>query len=328
MLDLYNILSEKIMVHFDSNAVQTALPYRQLIECLKHGLNLPIETPPRSFFAPNNDASCVLIMPAWKPKEFFGVKLVSVWPSNKDSGLPTVSGVYVLLSCENGMPLAIIDGTELTLRRTAAAAALAASKLARKNSQTLAVLGTGALSVPMVQAHTSMHQFKKILIWGRKKTPAMSVVERLKMIGIEAAYSEDLDATLNQADVIAAVTTATEPFIHTQSLKPGAHLGLIGAFTPHMAEAEPALMEKAQVFADNRMAVLEKGGEVYQAIQQGFISSSNIEGELAELVSAPSRSWRKNDQAITVFKSVGFASLDLIAAELVYQSKANSMPKD
>ena len=309
------------MNYFDSSAVRKALPYPQLIDALAHGLQLPIEAPPRSFFTPNDDASCVLIMPAWKTKEVFGVKLVSVWPSNKDIGSPTVSAVYVLLSCENGMPLAVIDGTELTLRRTAAAAALAASLLARKNSQTLAMLGTGALSVPLVQAHASVMHFKNILIWGRQKNKALSVVAELKNLGIESTYSEDLSATLNKADVVAAATTATEPFIISKWLKPGTHLGLIGAFTPQMAEAEPALMSKVQIFADNRSAVLEKGGEILQAIDQGIISPSSIEGELSELASAPTRSWRNNDQAITVFKSVGFASLDLIAAELVFQSK-------
>lgn len=311
------------MNYFDSSAVSNALPYPQLIDALAHGLQLPIEAPPRSFFTPNDDASCVLIMPAWKTKEVFGVKLVSVWPSNKDIGSPTVSAVYVLLSCENGMPLAVIDGTELTLRRTAAAAALAASLLARKNSQTLAMLGTGALSVPLVQAHASVMHFKNILIWGRQKNKALSVVAELKNLGIESTYSEDLSATLNKADVVAAATTATEPFIISKWLKPGTHLGLIGAFTPQMAEAEPALMSKVQIFADNRSAVLEKGGEILQAIDQGIISPSSIEGELSELASAPTRSWRNNDQAITVFKSVGFASLDLIAAELVFQSKTN-----
>jgi ornithine cyclodeaminase len=311
------------MNYFDSSAVRKALPYPQLIDALAHGLQLPIEAPPRSFFTPNDDASCVLIMPAWKTKEVFGVKLVSVWPSNKDIGSPTVSAVYVLLSCENGMPLAVIDGTELTLRRTAAAAALAASLLARKNSQTLAMLGTGALSVPLVQAHASVMHFKNILIWGRQKNKALSVVAELKNLGIESTYSEDLSATLNKADVVAAATTATEPFIISKWLKPGTHLGLIGAFTPQMAEAEPALMSKVQIFADNLSAVLEKGGEILQAIDQGIISPSSIEGELSELASAPTRSWRNNDQAITVFKSVGFASLDLIAAELVFQSKTN-----
>ena len=311
------------MNYFDSSAVKKALPYPELIDALAQGLQLPIKAPPRSFFAPNDDASCVLIMPAWKAKEVFGVKLVSVWPSNKDIGSPTVSAVYVLLSCENGMPLAVIDGTELTLRRTAAAAALAARILARKNSQTLAILGTGALSVPMVQAHASVMHFKNILIWGRQKNKALSVVAELKNLGIESTYSEDLDATLKQADVVAAATTATEPFILSKWLQPGTHLGLIGAFTPQMAEAEPALMSKVQVFADNRSAVLEKGGEILQAIDQGIISPSSIEGELSELASAPTRSWRNNDQAITVFKSVGFASLDLIAADLVFQSKTN-----
>ena len=311
------------MNYFDSSAVKKALPYPELIDALAQGLQLPIKAPPRSFFAPNDDASCVLIMPAWKAKEVFGVKLVSVWPSNKDIGSPTVSAVYVLLSCENGMPLAVIDGTELTLRRTAAAAALAARILARKNSQTLAILGTGALSVPMAQAHASVMHFKNILIWGRQKNKALSVVAELKNLGIESTYSKDLDATLKQADVVAAATTATEPFILSKWLQPGTHLGLIGAFTPQMAEAEPALMSKVQVFADNRSAVLEKGGEILQAIEQGIISPSSIEGELAELASMPIRSWRNNDQAITVFKSVGFASLDLIAAELVFQSKTN-----
>jgi ornithine cyclodeaminase len=218
------------------------------------------------------------------------------------------------------MPLAVIDGTELTLRRTAAAAALAAKILARKKSQTLAILGTGALCVPMVQAHVSVHTFKNILIWGRQASKALEAVAELRTLGIESNYSEDLEETLSQADVVAAATTATEPFILSKWLKPGAHLGLIGAFTTQMAEAEPALMSKAQVFADNRAAVLEKGGEIYQAIQQGILLPEGIVGELAELASDPSKSWRKNDQSITVFKSVGFASLDLIAAELVYQA--------
>ena len=325
MPDLYNILPDtNTMDYFDSSAVQKALPYPKLIEALAKGLQLPIQAPSRSYFAPNDDASCVLIMPAWKTKEIFGVKLVSVWPSNKAIDAPTVSAVYVLLSCENGLPLAVIDGTELTLRRTAAAAALAAKTLARKNSQTLAVLGTVALCVPMVQAHASVHPFKSILIWGRQKSKALAAVAELKTLGIESDYSEDLSDTLQQADVVAAVTTATEPFILSKWLKPGTHLGLIGAFTTQMAEAEPALMSKAQIFADDRSAVLEKGGEIYQAIQQKIILPSSIEGELAELASDPARSWRKKDEAITVFKSVGFASLDLIAAELVYQSKEKS----
>ena len=308
------------MHHFDSKAVEKALPYPLLADALAQGLQQAIEAPPRSHLTPNHDASCVLIMPAWRPHQLMGVKLVSVWPGNNAKGESAVSGVYVLISCENGHPVAVLDGTALTLRRTATAAALAARKLARQNSRTLAMLGTGALSVPLVQAHVDVMPFDNVLVWGRQASKAQAVVAQLQQQGIAASVATDLEQTLAQADVVAAATTATEAFIRADWVRPGTHLGLIGAFTAQMAEAEPALMSQAQVFADSRSAVLEKGGEVFQAIQQGLIAPAAILAELAELAAQPERHWRRDAQDITVFKSVGFASLDLIAAELVYNA--------
>jgi ornithine cyclodeaminase len=310
------------MHHFDSKAVEKALPYPLLANALAQGLQQAIEAPPRSHLTPNHDASCVLIMPAWRPHQLMGVKMVSVWPGNNAKGESAVSGVYVLISCDNGHPVAVLDGTALTLRRTAAAAALAARKLARQNSRTLAMLGTGALSVPLVQAHVEVMPFDSVLVWGRQVGKAQAVVAQLQQQGIVASAATDLEQTLAQADVVAAATTATEPFIRTDWVRPGTHLGLIGAFTAQMAEAEPALMAQAQVFADSRSAVLEKGGEVFQAIQQGLIAPAAIQAELAELAAQPEGHCRRAAQDITVFKSVGFASLDLIAAELVYNAKA------
>lgn len=310
------------MHHFDSRAVEKALPYPLLVDALAQGLQQAIEAPPRSHLTPNHDASCVLIMPAWRPHRLMGVKLVSVWPGNNAKGESAVSGVYVLISCDNGHPVAVLDGTVLTLRRTAAAAALAARKLARQGSKTLAILGTGALSVPLAQAHVGVMPFENVLIWGRQPSKAQAVVAQLEKHGIAASVATDLEQTLAQADVVAAATTATEPFIRTAWVRPGTHLGLIGAFTAQMAEAEPALMAQAQVFADSRSAVLEKGGEVFQAIQQGLIAPTAIQAELAELAAQPEGHGRRGAQDITVFKSVGFASLDLIAAELVYNAQA------
>jgi ornithine cyclodeaminase len=309
------------MQFFDQAAVAQALPYPALIDALAAGLQQPIESPARSVYAPNGDNSAVLIMPAWKHHENMGVKLVSIWPGNSARGKSAVSAVYVLISCEDGNPVAVLDGTELTLRRTAAAAALAARILARKNSQTLAILGTGSLSAPMAAAHASVMDFKRIVVWGRDVNKAQAVVDSLALQGITAQASGDLQATLAQADVVSAASTATEPFIRSDWVKPGTHLGLIGAFTPTMAEAEPALMPRAQVFADSREAILQKGGEVLQAIQQGLIAASDIQAELAEIAAQPQRTWRSGDDAITVFKSVGFASLDLIAAELVFGAR-------
>jgi alanine dehydrogenase len=309
------------MHHFDSKAVEKALPYPLLADALAQGLQQAIEAPPRSHLTPNHDASCVLIMPAWRPHQLMGVKLVSVWPGNNAKGESAVSGVYVLISCENGHPVAVLDGTALTLRRTAAAAALAARKLARQDSRTLAMLGTGALSVPLVQAHVDVMRFENVLVWGRQASKSQAVVAQLQRQGIAASVATDLEQTLTQADVVAAATTATEPFIRTDWVRPGTHLGLIGAFTAQMAEAEPALMAQAKIFADSRSAVLEKGGEVFQAIQQGMISPAAIQAELAELAAQPEGHVWRDAQDITIFKSVGFASLDLIAAEQVFNAK-------
>ena len=305
------------MKYFDMKAIQTALPYPLLVEALAQGLQQFAQTPARSFFSPNQDASCVMIMPAWRPHQMMGVKLVSVWPENNAKGESAVSAVYVVISCLDGRPLAVLDGTELTLRRTAAAAALAAKRLARENSETLAVLGTGSLSVPLVQAHTDTMRLKNVLVWGRQFHKTQRVVKQLKELGIEVRAMGDLEETLALSDVVAVATTATEPFLKADWVKPGTHISLVGAFTPQMAEAEPVLMARAQLFADCRASVLEKGGEVFQAIKQGLVLDSDIIADLAELTAQSDRNWRHDGQAITVFKSVGFALLDLIAAEVV-----------
>ena len=305
------------MKYFDTKAIQTALPYQLLVEALAQGLQQFAQTPARSFFSPNQDASCVMIMPAWRPHQMMGVKLVSVWPENNAKGESAVSAVYVVISCLDGRPLAVLDGTELTLRRTAAAAALAAKRLARENSETLAVLGTGSLSVPLVQAHTDTMRFKNVLVWGRQFHKTQRVVKQLKELGIEVRAMGGLEETLALSDVVAVATTATEPFLKADWVKPGTHISLVGAFTPQMAEAEPVLMARSQLFADCRASVLEKGGEVFQAIKQGLVLDSDIIADLAELTAQSDRNWRHDGQAITVFKSVGFALLDLIAAEVV-----------
>jgi len=299
--------------------VARRLPYAGLIQALASGLLEPIESPPRGIFNPNQDASCVLIMPAWRPHRLMGTKIVSIWPGNNARGKPAVSAVYIVNSCEDGTPQAVIDGTELTLRRTAATAALGAQLLARPNSKRLAILGTGALSVPMALAHHSVFDLSETTIWGRQLDKAQAVVDQLASAGITAHATTDLQSALASSDIVAAATTATKPFIRRDWVQPGTHLGLIGAFTASMAEAEPALLPKVRLFADSREAVLEKGGEVLQALRAGLIAQSDVRAELAELLASPHTSGRLSEQDITVFKSVGFAALDLIAAEHLLQ---------
>jgi ornithine cyclodeaminase len=303
--------------------VERLAPYGPLIEALAKGLGEPIECPPRSHFNPNHDASAVLIMPAWRPHQIMGTKIVSIWPENNSRGQSAVSAIYVVTSCKDGTPLAVIDGTELTLRRTAAAAALAARTLARPNSQRLLVLGTGALSAHLAMAHHSVFNLSEVTVWGRSLDKACRVVASLAQVGIAAHATSDLQLALANADIVAAATTASTPFIPSAWVRTGTHLGLIGAFTANMAEAEPELLPRGRLFADNRAAVLEKGGEVVQALRAGLISEKDVLAELSELVASPALvSGRRADSDITVFKSVGFAALDLIAAEHVLSGLA------
>ena len=299
--------------------VERLAPYGPLVEALAKGLREPIESPPRSHFNPNHDASTVLIMPAWKPHQVMGTKIVSIWPENNARGQSAVSAIYVVTSCKDGTPLAVIDGTELTLRRTAAAAALAARMLARPKSTRLLVVGSGALSAHMAMAHHSVFSLSEITIWGRQLEKAQSVVATLARAGITARATDDLQQALANTDIVAAATTASTAFIPSEWVHAGTHLGLIGAFTSSMAEAETQLLPRARLFADNRAAVLEKGGEVVQALRAGLISAQDVLAELSELVALPSLvDGRREDADITVFKSVGFAALDLIAAQHVH----------
>jgi ornithine cyclodeaminase/alanine dehydrogenase-like protein (mu-crystallin family) len=304
--------------------IERLAAYGPLVDALAKGLREPIESPPRSHFNPNHDASAVLIMPAWKSHQVMGTKIVSIWPENNARGQSAVSAIYVVTSCKDGTPLAVMDGTELTLRRTAAAAALAARSLARPESSRLVVVGTGALSAHLAMAHHSVLKLSEITIWGLQLDKARSVVATLARAGIAAHATVDLQHALASTDIVAAATTASAAFIPGAWVRAGTHLGLIGAFTATMAEAEPELLARARLYADSRTAVLEKGGEVVQALRAGLISAEDVLAELSELVAVPRLvHGRRADTDITVFKSVGFAALDLIAAEHVLAGMAD-----
>jgi ornithine cyclodeaminase len=298
---------------FDAAAVARLCPYDRLVDALALGLREPITSPTRTHLDPPGDGSAFLIMPAWQAGGLIGVKMISVWAANAAAGKPTVTALYNVFSCIDGMPVAVIDGTELTLRRTAAAAALGARLLARKGRLRLAVLGTGALAPEMAEAHASVLDLDGITLWGRRVDAAQRVAETLAGRGIAATVEQSLERAVAGADVIVAATTATVPFIEPAWVRPGTHLGLFGAFTTAMAEAVPGLFPAVSLFADTRAGVLEKGGEVTQAIAAGLIAPQAIRAEFAEMV-ASDKPWRLNDAEITVLKSVGFAALDLLAA--------------
>jgi len=258
----------------------------------------------------------LLLMPAWREGEALGVKLASVFPGNPARGVSTVSGLYILLDGATGHPLALLDGEAITLRRTGAASALAASYLARPDSATLLIVGTGRLAPYMALAHCSIRSFEQVLVWGRSPEKARSLAGRLAGERLPANAVADLAGACSKADVITCATTAREPVLLGRWLRPGTHVDLVGAYAADMRESDDELVSRAEIVVDTFAGALKEAGDIVQAIQSGALRRDAVRAELADVVAArhPGRS---SPAQITLFKSVGAALEDLCAAQLV-----------
>jgi alanine dehydrogenase len=254
-------------------------------------------------------------MPAWQSGRSLGVKIVTVFPGNTKRSLPAVYGTYVLLDVETGKPLALLDGTALTLRRTAAASALAADFLARQDSAVHLMVGTGALAPHLAAAHAAMRPIRETRIWGRDPQKATALAARLAESGIPAAPTRDLAEAAGTADIVTCATLASEPVIHGDWLRPGTHVDLVGGYTPEMREADDTAVRRARVYVDTAAAAQE-AGDIVQPLRSGALADDGIIGDLFDLTRG-SVTGRGDPGEITLFKSVGTALEDLAAAELV-----------
>jgi len=305
---------------FDAEQTRKFLPWLELIEALRAMFRSGCEMPARHHHplaVPGEPAGTLLLMPAWVPGEHLGVKLVSVMPGNAGRGLPAVASSYLLSDARTGRLLALIDGNELTSRRTAAASALAANLLARADASHLLVVGTGHLAANMAAAYASVRPLRRVSFWGRRAARAESLAERAReTLGIQAEAVADLQAAVRQADIVSTVTLATEPLVRGAWLQPGCHLDLVGAFRPDMREADDEALRRASVFVDTREGACTEGGDVVQALASGVLRPEDIRADLFELARGQHRGRASNDE-ITAFKSVGAALEDLAAARLV-----------
>jgi ornithine cyclodeaminase len=255
-------------------------------------------------------------MPAWDESSL-GVKIVTVFPRNPAQGLASVSALYLLMDVATGHPLALLDGEALTLRRTAAASALASLYLSRPDSRTLLVVGPGRLAPYMAAAHCAVRLIERVLVWGRAPARAAAMAAALREKGVAAEPCADLGAGLAQADIVTCATTSRDPIVRGAQVKPGTHVDLVGGFTPEMRECDDDLVARAEVFVDTFAGALKEAGDLVQPIDAGRIAREHVRAELADLCHGRHAGRRSPDE-ITLFKSVGTALEDLCAARLVY----------
>jgi len=298
--------------------VHAALEYKVLADALRVAFRQGCSAPLRHVHEVTGAGDRLLLMPAWRAGRDLGVKLVTVFPRNRERGVATVSALYVLLDGATGHPRALIDGEALTLRRTAAASALASTYLARKNSAVLLVIGTGALAPHMARAHCVLRPVGKLLLWGRSPARAQALAKQLCGEGLPAEALADLAQGLAEADIVSCATTAIEPILRGDLLRGGTHVDLVGGFTPQMREADDALIARAEIFVDTYAGALAEAGDLVQPLASGVLKREDVCAELAELV-AGAHPGRKSAEEITLFKSVGTALEDLCAARLVLE---------
>jgi alanine dehydrogenase len=312
--------------------VDAALDDLALIDRLEALFRTGCEMPSRhhhTLAEPAGDGSAnatLLLMPAWTrgAESRLGIKLVTVFPDNGKRGLPSIYGQYLLLDGATGAPLALLDGTMLTKRRTACASGLASRSLSRPDSRRLLMIGTGALAPQLIRVHAKVRPIDEVAIWGRRPEQAQGLARELaaslpralgRSLSVRAVF--DRREAVAAADIISCATLSKTPLVEGDWLRQGQHLDLVGAYTPEMRESDDAAVGRAQVYVDTRAGALKEAGDIVQPLANGTIDVDDVVGDLFELARGE-RSGRRTGDAttITLFKSVGAALEDLAAAQL------------
>jgi ornithine cyclodeaminase len=258
-------------------------------------------------------------MPAWAEGRYYGIKTINIAPGNAARGLPGLHASYVLYDGLSGAPLALIDGDQITRRRTAAASALAASWLARADARHLLVVGAGQVARLLPDAYRAVRPIERVTVWARSPEMADTLAAGLRSRGIVADVSRDLHEAAGEADIVSCATLATAPLIQGRWLRPGSHLDLIGSFTPAMREADDDCFIGAALYLDTEEA-LHKSGDLLGPLSRGVLRAEDVRGTLGSLARGEAAG-RHSAQERTVFKSVGTALEDLAAAIEVFEAQ-------
>lgn len=263
-------------------------------------------------------------MPGYTPSSgALASKLVTLFPQNAGTTLPTHQAVIAVFDPSNGRPEALLDGTAITAIRTGAGSALATRLLAREDASTLAILGTGVQARSHARAVTRVRSFRELRVAGRDRPKAEALVEEL---------AHELDLTLSAvgsweeacdgADVICAATHALEPVVRREWLADGAHVTSVG-YNVEGREIDDRTVVDSLVVVESRGAALAPppsgSNDLLQPIQQGLIDANHVHAEIGELV-AGSKPGRTRPDQLTLYKSVGVAVQDGAAAALVLRA--------
>jgi ornithine cyclodeaminase/alanine dehydrogenase-like protein (mu-crystallin family) len=273
--------------------------------------------PPRTHLEIQEHNGTVLMMPVYIPSsQRIGLKFLSLFEENPKHGLPTIQAVVIVMDATNGQPLALIDGASLTALRTGAGTGAATDLLARQDAHVAAIFGAGTQGRTQLEAVCAARPIQRVYLFDPQPQQAEKFAREMsEQLSLPVNVAES-PHDLRQADIICTATTAPTPVFADSDLKPGVHINAIGSYKPHIREIPGDTVLRAKVVVDHRASCLSEAGDLLIPMRAGLIDEHHIYAEIGELVRGDKPA-RVSDSEITLYKSVGNAVQDLVAASQV-----------
>jgi len=247
-----------------------------------------------------------------------GMKVVTYFHNNPKQNLPSILATIMLFSPENGKMMAVIDGSYITAIRTACASAMATKVLSNPTASALGVLGAGVQARAHITALASVRKISRIRIYSPSGTSASRVKQEVEsQLGLAIEVANSAEEAVRGADLIVTATTAKQPILPAEWLKPGAHINAVGSHRPDVRELHGSIMARSKLLVDSREAIMAECGDVLLALAENSITADHMQAEIGEVL-AGTKPGRTGADEVTLYKSVGIAIQDVATAQLVY----------
>lgn len=248
-----------------------------------------------------------------------GIKTVTVFPGNAGTEYDSHQGTVMLFDTDHGRLKAVIDATEITAIRTAAASAVATDLLATHDAAVLAIIGSGVQAGSHLEAIPLVRPISEVRVWSRTPPNAHRLVESSVLAGMRIRVVSTVAEAVAGADVVCTTTASPEPVLTGAMLEPGMHINAVGSSVPFAREMDGTAMARSRVFVDSRESALNESGDYLMAKDEGMVDETNLLAEIGELLIGGAEG-RRTDDEITLFVSLGLAVEDIAAADLVYRN--------
>jgi alanine dehydrogenase len=313
----------------NAGEMRAALPMPAAIDAMKAAFSQvargEVVLPLRTQVEVSSYEGVAVIMPAYAAgSEALAVKAVAVYPGNVRLGIPTIHGIVLVMEASTGRPVALLEGGTLTAIRTGAASGAATDLLARPDASVAAIIGSGVQARTQLEAVCTVRPIGEVRVFSADRAEAERFVYEMAGQGPvpdNVRVVDDAAAAVDGASVICTATTSKTPVFPAAALSPGCHINAIGAYRPDMQEIDAAVVQRALLVVDQRDAALAEAGDILIALQQGVIDERHIYAELGAIASGQ-KAGRTDADQITLFKSVGLAVQDAVAAAAALERAA------